>query len=99
MLECKLADQVADLPSVMTSNGQEWQFQVSYKQINWQIYPGLPANVPPILSSGGQILQIYPRSAGRCTPHKCIMGYILWDAFGSHFGFFKKRWEFSFISE
>ena len=22
------------------------------------------------------------------------MGYILWDVFGSHFGFFKKRWEF-----
>ena len=32
------------------------------------------------------------RSAGRSTP-KCIMGYILWDVFGSHFGF-KKRWEF-----
>ena len=58
----------------MTSSAQEWQFQVSYKQINWQIYP---------------------RSASRCTPHKSIMGYILWDAFGSHFGFFKKRWEFS----
>ena len=26
-------------PPVMTSTGQEWQFQVSYKQINWQIYP------------------------------------------------------------
>ena len=30
---------------------------------------------------------------------KCIMGYILWDVFGSHFGFFKKRWEIPFISE
>ena len=32
-------------------------------------------------------------------PHKCIMGYILWDVFGSHFEFLKKRWEFPFISE
>ena len=71
MLEFTLADQMADLPPVLTSSGQEWQFQASYKQINWQIYP-LP---------------------------KCIMGYILWDVFGSHCGFFKKRWGFSFISE
>ena len=27
------------LPPVLTSSGQERQFQVSYKQINWQIYP------------------------------------------------------------
>ena len=39
MLEFTLADQVADLPPGLTSSGQEWQFQVSYKQINWQIYP------------------------------------------------------------
>ena len=32
-------------------------------------------------------------------PPKCSMGYILWDVFGSHVGFFKKRWEFPFISE
>ena len=39
------------------------------------------------------------RSPGRSTPTpKCIMGYILWDVYGSHFGFFKKRWEFPFIS-
>ena len=37
--------------------------------------------------------QIYP------PPPKFIMGYILWDVFGSNFGFFKKRWEFPFISE
>ena len=29
-------------------------------------------------------------------PPKCIMGYILWDVFGSHFEFFKKRWQISF---
>ena len=36
------------------------------------------------------------RSPGRCTPTptKCIMEYILWDRFGSHFGFFKKKWDF-----
>ena len=39
MLEFTLADQVTDLPLILTSSGQEWQFQVSYKQINWQIYP------------------------------------------------------------
>ena len=41
------------------------------------------------------------RSVSKSTPPphpKCIMGYILWDVFGSHFGFFKKRWEFPFIS-
>ena len=32
-------------------------------------------------------------------PPNCIIGYILWDVFGSHFGFFNKRWEFPFISE
>ena len=53
------------------------------------------------------------RSTGRSTPLKlsidalhtitpnlqCIMGYILWDVFGSHFGFFKRGWEFPVISE
>ena len=48
MLECTLADQVADLP--------------------------------PIVTSGGQIWQIYPRSAGRCTPTNA-----LWDIYyGMH---------------
>ena len=36
------------------------------------------------------------RSSSRSTP-KCIMGYIIWDVFGSHFVFFKKRWEFPVI--
>ena len=39
MLEFTLADQVAYVPPGLTSSGQDWQFQVSYKQINWQIYP------------------------------------------------------------
>ena len=29
MLEFTLADQVADVPPILTSSGQEWQFQVS----------------------------------------------------------------------
>ena len=33
MLECILADQVAGVPLVLTSSGQEWKFLVSYKQI------------------------------------------------------------------
>ena len=36
---------------------------------------------------------------GQIYPTRYIMGYILWNVFGSHFGFFKKRWEFPFISE
>ena len=52
---------MADVPPVLTASGQEWQFQVSYKQINWQMYP-------LILTSSGQIWQIYPRSTSRCTP-------------------------------
>ena len=32
-------------------------------------------------------------------PHKCIMGYILYNVFGSHVGFLKKRWEFLVICE
>ena len=42
MLECTLADQVADLPPGLISSGQEWQFQVPYKHINWQIYSHPP---------------------------------------------------------
>ena len=29
-------------PCILTSSGQEWQFQVSYKHINWQIYSNPP---------------------------------------------------------
>ena len=55
-------------------------------------------DLPPlVLKSSGQDWQL--ADLGRSTPPKCIMGCILWDVFGSHFGFFKKRWEFPFISE
>ena len=37
--------------------------------ICWQMYP-------PVLTSSGQIRQIYPRSAGRCTPILTSSGQI-----------------------
>ena len=96
-------DLPADVPPILTSSGQIWQ-----------IYPRSAGRCTPQLTSSGQEWQFQvsivtahiSRSTGRSTPttpsthtNKCIMGYILWDVFGSHFGFFKKRWEFSFISE
>ena len=44
ILADEVADLLADLPPVMASSGQEWQFSIStvkcsYWQINWQIYP------------------------------------------------------------
>ena len=38
--------------------------------------------------------QIYPEICSQIYPPKCIMGYILWDVFHSHFVFSKKRWKF-----
>ena len=50
-------------------------------------------NFTLLLTSSGQEWQLAD------LPPKFIIGYILWDVFGSHFGFFKKRWAFLFISE
>ena len=56
----------------------------------WQIYP----------PTEHRCLEYYYTKLGRSTPLvQCIMRYILWDVLGSHFAFFKKRWEFPFISE
>ena len=100
LLKLILADELADLPPSRSASSSEWSFLISIVKAhagrsNWQIYP-------LVLTSSGQewqladppqvCQQIYP-------PVQCIMGYILWDVFGSHFGFFKKRWEFPFISE
>ena len=66
------------------------------------------SNLPdePTLANGppkrieNRCLEYHYTKLGRWTPHmQCIMGYILWDAFGSHFGFSQKRWEFPVISE
>ena len=50
------------------------------------------------MTSSGQDWQLADMLAD-LPPPKCIMGYILWNVFGSNFGFFKKEWEFPFISE
>ena len=74
MLEFTLADQVADLPLILTSSGQEWQFQVSIVTPHRSRLTG--RSIPCILTSGVQIWQMYPRSAGRCTPTNA-----LWDIY------------------
>ena len=69
------------------------------------------ADLPPqVLASCGQEWQFYISTVKEFiladqwadlppTSVQCIMGSHLWDVFGSHCGFFKKRWEFAFISE
>ena len=54
----------------LTSSGQEWQLA------------DLPADLPPKLTSSGQDWQLADLPAD-LSP-KCIIGYILWDVFGSH---------------
>ena len=44
---------------------------------------------PLVLISSGQDCQLAVLPAD--LHPKCIMAYILWNVFGSHFGFFKKR--------
>ena len=86
------------LPS-RSANGSEWQFYClkSYWQMKWQIYWQIyPSWYWHLVVKNGNftfMLADLPPSM------QCIMGCILWDVFGSHFGFFKKRWEFAFISE
>ena len=57
---------LADLPLVLTSSGQEWQL-ADLPQICQQIYP-LYWHL--VVRNGN--LQIYPRSASRSTPHLSI---------------------------
>ena len=53
-------------------------------------------NFTLLLTSSGEKWQLadVPEGLPVDLHPKCIMGYILWDVFGSHFGFFKKRWKF-----
>ena len=51
MLEFTLADQVADVPPILTSSGQEWQFQVSIVTAHISRSTGRST---PILTSSGQ---------------------------------------------
>ena len=65
------------------------------------ILADLLADLPPLQTSHGQDEFKFGRSTAQNKQQQFqyIMVYILWDVFGSHFGFFKKRWEFYFISE
>ena len=70
---------------VLTSSGQDWQLA------------DLPADLPPVLTSSGQDWQLADLPAD--LPPNASWDIYYGDVFGSHFGFFKKRWEFPFISE
>ena len=59
-------------------------------QICWQIYPQEASSGQEWQLQISVVTAHIGRSTGRCFP-QCIMGYILWDVFGRHFGFFKKR--------
>ena len=50
-------------------------------------------NFTLLLMSSGQEWKLadLPQDLPADLPPKCIMGYILWDRFGSHFGFCKKK--------
>ena len=78
--------------STLPQNMPETPTQMTITNFNYEgsYGPGLICNIVVKANLG--------RSPGRSIP-KGIMGYILWDVFGIHFGFFKKRWEFPFISE
>ena len=100
LLKLILADELADLPPSRSASSSEWSFLISIVKAHAGRSTGRSTpwywhlvvkngnwQIPPQVCQ-----QIYP-------PVQCIMGYILWDVFGRHFGFFKKRWEFPFISE
>ena len=68
----------------------------------------LLADLPPVLPSSGPKWQftflllefiLADQLADLPPSVQCILGCLLWDVIGSHCGFFKKRWEFAFISE
>ena len=72
------ADQLAYLTPIKASSGKEWQFVISI----------VKAHIGR--SSGRSAWHIYPPQLNidalhTITPNlQCIMGYILWDVFGSH---------------
>ena len=74
---------------LLTSCGQEWQFHIATDICGqeWQFHIATDI-LWSRMAIGRSVQQIYPS--------KCIMGYILWDVFGSHFGFFKKKVGISF---
>ena len=80
-------------PSIPLTPLKHPQMTITNFNYEGSYLPGLICNIVVEADHG--------RSAADVPPShpKCIMGYILWDVFGSHFRFFKKRWKFPFISE
>ena len=107
MLELILADQLANLPPILASCGQEWQFYISTVRVHIGRSTGrsTPQYLHLVVKNCNftfLLLRVQiGRSTGRSPPTsvQCIMECLLWDVFGSHCGFCKKRWEFAFISE
>ena len=87
-----LADLLADhTPLVLTSSGQD--------EFNFGRSAG--RSYPLVLTSSGQDEFNFGRSAGKSTPPpnkqqqlQCIMVYILWDVFCSHFDSSRKGGNF-----
>ena len=83
----------SDEPTLANRTRIPWYWQLVIKNGNFTL----------LLTSSGQEWQLADLHLDLLAdlPPKCmIMGYTLWDlVFGSHFGLFKKRWEFPFISE
>ena len=72
---------------LLTSSGQEWQFHIA-TDICWSRIA-----ITLLLKRSGEEWQLADVLLHMLAdlPFKCIMGYILWDEFGSHIGFLKKR--------
>ena len=98
------ADQLADLPPCRSAS--DWQFQISTVRVHIadQLTDLPPYNWHLVVKNGNfafLLLEFILADQLPDLPPKlqCIMGCILWDIFGSHCGFFKKRWEFAFTSK
>ena len=92
---CHLVVKNGNFTLLLTSGGQEWQFHIA-TDIWWSRMA-----ITLLLTSSGEEWQLADVLLYLLAdlPPECIMGYILWDLFDSHFGFFKKRWKFLLISE
>ena len=89
----------------MASSGQEWQFYISPVRVHIGRSTGrsTPHYWHLVVKNGNftfLLLEFILADQLADLPPKlqCIMGCILWDVFGSHCGFFKKRWELAIIS-
>ena len=114
LLELILADEVADLPPILASNGQEWQFHISTVRAHIGRWSGWSTGRSTfqywhLMVKNGNFTfllleliladKVADVLADLWPSVQCIMGCLLWDVIDSHCGFCKKRWEFAFISE